>query len=503
MRTFLIAFALSFFFGIGLTWVIRNLAVRWKLYDEPEGRKIHNRPIPRLGGIAVMIAFCVPLIGLAWWDNDIADALFREQGLLVSLIGGGCLIAALGIHDDLKGSRALIKLIGQTTAAMVVFHAGVQIDVVSVPFMGHMTLGVWAFPVTVFWIVLVTNAINLIDGLDGLAGGVAVLAGTTLFVMSLVEGNVVGALLLVSMVGATLGFLRFNWNPASIFLGDTGSLFLGFVLALTSTHSSQKSFTLFSIIAAFVALALPIFDLSMAVVRRYLTGKPVFGADQYHVHHILLRKGLSQKQAALSLLGGATVLGGFALLFIYSSDRISALSIVALAAITIVAIHFLGYVDIIRAGRRSLLFSKIEQAATDRTSAVDAIRSRILEANDEEDLWQLLAPAGEALGLESFRFDLLSTTEDQNLERRTLEWRRSQRDTDQRVHIQTMMRTEYKVQYGKVVFGTLHLEWLSENSIFDPHQHALGRILADAVAQAMCTVRGLAPVRPMRNDLRA
>jgi UDP-GlcNAc:undecaprenyl-phosphate GlcNAc-1-phosphate transferase len=352
-------------------------------------------------------------------------------------------------------------------------------------------------------VVLVTNAINLIDGLDGLAGGVAVLAGTTLFIMSLVEGNVVGALLLISMVGATLGFLRFNWNPASIFLGDTGSLFLGFVLALTSTHSSQKSFTLFSIIAAFVALALPIFDLSMAVVRRYLTGKPVFGADQYHVHHILLRKGMSQRQAAVSLLGGATVLGGFALLFIYSSDRISALSIVALAAITVVAIHFLGYVDIIRAGRRSLLFSKIEQAATDRTAAVDAIRTRILSASDEDDLWRLLAPAGEALGLENFRLDLLSATEEQSMERRTLEWRRTRTSENQQVHIQTMMRTDYTVQYGKVVFGTLHLEWLQENSIFDPHQHVLGRILTDAVAQAICTMRGLAPVHQLRTDLRA
>jgi len=290
MRTFLIAFALSFFFGIGLTWLIRNLAIRWKLYDKPEGRKIHSQPIPRLGGIAVMIAFAIPLLGLALWDNDIADAFFAERGLVISLLAGGGLIAALGIHDDLKGARALTKLIGQITAAMLVFHAGVQIDAVSIPFMGHVTLGVWSFPVTLFWIVLVTNAINLIDGLDGLAAGVTVLAGTTLFVMSLVEGNVVGALLLISLVGATLGFLRFNWNPASIFLGDTGSLFLGFILALTSTHTSQKSFTLFSIVAAFVALALPIFDLSMAVIRRYLTGRPVFGADQYHVHHILLRK---------------------------------------------------------------------------------------------------------------------------------------------------------------------------------------------------------------------
>ena len=501
MRTFLIAFALAFFFGIALTWLIRNLAIRWKLYDQPEGRKIHQQPLPRLGGIAVAIAFSVPILALTLWDNDISAALFAERGLIISLVGGGSLILALGIHDDLKGARALTKLIGQITAAMVVFHAGVQIDVIGIPFAGPVELGAWAFPVTIFWIVLVTNAINLIDGLDGLAGGVAVLAGITLFVMSVVEGNVVGSLLLCSMVGATLGFLRFNWNPASIFLGDTGSLFLGFLLAISSTHGSQKSYTLFSIVAAFVALALPIFDLSMAVIRRYMVGKPVFSADQYHVHHMLLRKGLSQRQTALILLGGATTLGLLALVFIYSSDRISVLSILALATMVIVVTHFLGYAEIIRAGRRSKLFGDLETAARERAAAVDEIRANITTAVDEDALWSLMVPAGTALDLETFRFDVLSHADGIAMERRSLEWKRNRPGKGNSVHIQTLCSAEYVVSSGRVVFGTLHLEWLQENSIFDPHQQALGRILADAVAQAMCTIRGLVPVEE-RKDMR-
>ena len=503
MRTFLIAFALSFFFGIGLTWLIRNLAIRWKLYDQPEGRKIHNQPIPRLGGIAVMISFCIPLLGLAMWDNDIASAFYAEQGLIVSLLAGGGIIGAIGIYDDLKGSRAIIKLCGQIAAAIVVFQAGVQIDVVSIPFAGHLTLGVWAFPVTVFWFVLVTNAVNLIDGLDGLAAGVTVLAGTTLFVMSLVEGNVVGALLLICMVGATLGFLRFNWNPASIFLGDTGSLFLGFILALTSTHSSQKSFTLFSIVAAFVALALPIFDLSMAVIRRYLTGKPVFSADQYHIHHILLRKGLTQRQAALTLLGGATLLGGFALMFIYSSDRISALSIVALAAITVVVIHFLGYVDIIRAGRRRLLFGDIEKQASARTAQIEELRTNMLQSVDEDDLWRRLVPAAQVLQLETFRFEIIGNAAGNSMERRMLEWSRKQSITGGNVNIQTMMRAEYTVSFGNLIFGTLHLEWLHENGVFAPHQYVLGHLLADTMAETLCTMRGLSTQTEQRSDQHA
>ncbi len=491
MRTFLVAFALAFFAGIAFTWLIRNLAIKWKLYDEPAGgRKIHQRPVPRLGGIAVAAACSVPIIGLALWSNDISSALYSEPGLLISLLGGGTLILTLGIYDDLKGSGALIKLIGQITAAMVVFHAGVQINVISVPFMSPLVLGVWSFPITVFWIVLVTNALNLIDGLDGLAAGVAVLAGLTLFVMSLVEGNVVGALLLVSMVGATLGFLRFNWNPASIFLGDTGSLFLGFLLALVSAHGSQKSFALFSIVAAFVALALPIFDLSMAVIRRYLMGTPVFSADQYHVHHLLLRKGLSQRQAALLLLGGATALGAASLIFIYSSDKISALTIVVLALLIGVAIRFLGYTDIIRAGRRTMMFGQLEDAARTRSAEIEAIRTRMLSADNELAIWNVLREAGTSLALEEITLNALHQGE-AGIERKTRSWKRRDGGGQRDVHMQTLVRAEYSVQLGRIAFGTLQLTWFRENGIFDPHQHALGRILADAVAHAVFTQRGL------------
>jgi len=489
MRTFLIAFALAFFAGIVLTWAVRNLAVRWGMYDAPEGgRKIHQRPIPRLGGVAVAIAFFLPIIGLALWSNDISSALFREDGLLISLLGGGSIILAVGIRDDLKGAGALIKFIGQITAAFIVFHAGVQIDVISVPFIGAVKLGVWSFPVTIFWIVLITNALNLIDGLDGLAGGVAVLAGTTLFIMSLIEGDVVGALLLVSMVGATLGFLRFNWNPASIFLGDTGSLFLGFLLATVSAHSSQKSFALFSIVAAFVALALPIFDLSMAVVRRYLMGKPVFSADQYHIHHLLLRKGLSQRQAAWVLLTGTAALGGFALLLIQSSDRISALAIVTLALITFVVIRFLGYAEIIKAGRRTLLFGKIEKDAQGLAEKVEVLRQAVLESEDEDALWRNLQGASTILNLEQLALEVL--VQDQTgLEKKAWVWTRS--ETEEGVHIQTRTNLELPIHSGRLHHGTLRLAWLQENSVFQPHQRALAQVLADTVAHAMFTLRGL------------
>ena len=199
---------------------------------------------------------------------------------------------------------------------------------------------------------------------------------------------------------------------------------------------------------------------------------------------------------------GRRRLGVLALVFIYSSDRISALSIVALATIIAAVIHFLGYADIIRAGRRSKLFGDLETAARERAQSVEDIRANIATAIDEDALWSLMVPAGEALNLETFRFDVLSNTGEGAMERRSLEWKRNRVGEGNSVHIQTLAQAEYTVASGRVVFGTLHLEWLQENSIFDPHQQALGRILADAVAQAMCTVRGLVPIEEQRKGMR-
>ena len=200
------------------------------------------------------------------------------------------------------------------------------------------------------------------------------------------------------------------------------------------------------------------------------------------------------------MLGGATTLGLLALVFIYSSDRISVLSILALATMVIVVTHFLGYAEIIRAGRRSKLFGDLETAARERAAAVDEIRANITTAVDEDALWSLMVPAGTALDLETFRFDVLSHADGIAMERRSLEWKRNRPGEGNSVHIQTLCSAEYVVSSGRVVFGTLHLEWLQENSIFDPHQRT-GPDPRRRGGAAMCTIRGLVPIEE-RKDMR-
>jgi UDP-GlcNAc:undecaprenyl-phosphate/decaprenyl-phosphate GlcNAc-1-phosphate transferase len=491
MRTFMVAFALSFLAALLFTWLARELALRLGLVDAPVGgRKIHQRPIPRTGGIAVAAAFFLPLLGLTLYNNDISTALLRDVALLKGLLVGAGIILAVGIVDDIKNTPAILKLVGQIAVGLALWWAGIRIEVLTIPFAGVVHLGVLSLPLSVFWVVLVVNALNLIDGMDGLASGVAVLAGGTLFVMSVVEGNVLGALLLAAMVGATLGFMLFNFNPASIFLGDTGSLFLGFILALASTHSSQKSYTLFSIVAAFMALGLPIFDLAMAVVRRGLTGKPLFSADQHHVHHLLLRRGLSQRQSAALLFLAAGALGALALLFVYSSNWASALTLVVLATIIGVSIHVLGYGEIIRSGRRRMLMGDLVAAAEDRASRVDTLRLELMEAHSLDELWERVHRAADALGLEELRLTVHMGA-DGGSEQRDYRWTRAGGAADAQVHIQGLQVRDFPVHLARHELGLLQLSWLTERALFEPLQMALGRIVADSVAHAVLDQRGL------------
>lgn len=385
MRTYLIACTLSLIISLILTPLLRDFAIRMNWVDLPDDRKIHKDPIPRIGGIAILIAASVPLLGMAFWTNRLSRMFLQDTNLIWSLVCGGGIIAIVGILDDLFNIRARYKLLGQIGAGLVVFSFGMKISCISLPFLGVVCFPEWlSLVITVFWVTLVINAINLIDGMDGLAGSVVILAGVSLFMMSIMEENLLAALLLISFVGGTIGFLVYNLNPASVFLGDTGSMSLGFVLSLTAIHSSQKSYTIFSMIAAIMVLGLPIFDLSMAIVRRFLSGKPIFGADQYHIHHILLRKGFSQKQSVLLLFTFALVLELLAFLSIYADDQLAALSILAIIPLGAVSMRFLGYGSIISSSRKQKVVEVMQKEANEQIIFVEDWCRRIEDASWEE-----------------------------------------------------------------------------------------------------------------------
>ncbi|MEM7610002.1 MAG: MraY family glycosyltransferase, partial [Myxococcota bacterium] len=239
--------------------------------------------------------------------SSMGQRLFEQPWLVFGLVMGGGAAAILGALDDLRGVRALHKLGTQTAIAGLAYAAGFRIDAVALPWVGAVELGVLAIPATMLWFVAVMNAVNLIDGLDGLAAGIAFIACISNFVVGWMNDALLVVLLSAALAGAVLGFLIYNFNPASIFMGDTGSLFLGFVLAATSLlGSSIKSSTTVSLLVPILALGVPIMDTLFAMVRRWLERRPIFAPDRGHIHHKLLDLGLTHRRAVLTLYAVST-----------------------------------------------------------------------------------------------------------------------------------------------------------------------------------------------------
>jgi UDP-GlcNAc:undecaprenyl-phosphate GlcNAc-1-phosphate transferase len=276
MERYLIAFAASLLISFFITPYIKKLAVGVGAMDIPkDDRRVHRKPIPRLGGLAIYIAFTVIVLIMIPFNTKLA-------GMLV----GATMIVALGIIDDIRPLPAKVKLPVQVLAAIVVVCSGVKVEWVTNPFDsvdGMSYLGLWSYPITVFWIVGVTNTLNLIDGLDGLAAGTATIASVSLMVVSVINGHGAVAVYTAALAGAAFGFLPHNFNPAKIFMGDTGSTFLGFVLAAISIEGAIKGAATLAIAIPLLALGLPIFDTAFAIIRRAVNGKPIMEADKGHL----------------------------------------------------------------------------------------------------------------------------------------------------------------------------------------------------------------------------
>ena len=285
------------------TPVVKNLAVRIGAVDVPrDGRRMHDHPIPRMGGLAIFFGFLLSVV--VFMDLD---------GQMRGMLLGAAIIVVLGIFDDIYSLRAMFKFVVQIIAALVAALSGNVIEIVSNPNVFssdlYWDLGWLAVPVTVVWIVAITNAVNLIDGLDGLACGVSAISSMTLLVISLAISDGPVAVLMAALTGACLGFLPYNMNPAKIFMGDTGSTFLGFILAVVSIQGLFKLYTIISFAVPFLMLGLPIFDTCFAFIRRIAHGQSPMHADRSHVHHRLIDMGLNQKQAVAVLYIISAILG--------------------------------------------------------------------------------------------------------------------------------------------------------------------------------------------------
>jgi UDP-GlcNAc:undecaprenyl-phosphate GlcNAc-1-phosphate transferase len=335
--TFVIALAVSFF----LTPVMRKIALRKGIVNRPGGRKVHKKPIPYLGGVAIYLAFISAL-----FFASCLEKLLRSE-YLTGLFLGGTFIVVIGLFDDIKGVRPSFKFLGQILAASILFKYGFRIEFITNPFLGgtiHFPLAL-SFLITLLWIVALTNAINLIDGLDGLAAGLVIIASSVLFLVTLGRPDPITTFLCVIIMGSSLGFLRYNFYPARIFMGDAGSMLLGFALAAMGTIGIGKGVTAVTLMVPIVALGIPIYDTSLAIFRRLMGKKSIFIADKKHLHHRLLDMGLSHRQVVLLLYFVSIYLGIMGYLFVLTSPKYAFILLILLGMGVFAGMRTLGFIE--------------------------------------------------------------------------------------------------------------------------------------------------------------
>ena len=334
---------LAFMIALGMALIITPgviaFARRTGALDKPDARKVHARPIPRIGGIGIYAAFMVSILVQLLFVDLTPEYMMSLIGLMV----GGTIVVAIGIIDDYCDLPAKVKLLGQIIAAAVLVVAfDVRIDFITDPLGDFIYLEWFAIPATIFWVVGLTNTVNLIDGLDGLAAGVSSIAAVTIFLVAMEEGIPFVAMLTAALAGAAVGFLYYNFNPARIFMGDTGSMFLGFMLAGISVVGAVKSAATIALIVPILALGLPILDTTFAIVRRARNHRPIFKPDKGHLHHRLLAHGFTQKQAVLLMYVVSGLFGLCALALTVVSPQAATLIILIVAAAVFIGARKLG-----------------------------------------------------------------------------------------------------------------------------------------------------------------
>ncbi|KMY55551.1 UDP-phosphate N-acetylglucosaminyl 1-phosphate transferase [Bacillus sp. FJAT-27231] len=299
-----LVFAICVLLSLVITPLVKKMAIAVGAVDKPNHRKVHEKIMPRMGGLAIFISFMIGLF------------LLKPQSPFNSaIVVGGFIIIVTGMLDDRFELSAKAKLGGQLLAALiVVLYGGVKMEFITLPFGGEMEFGFLSVPLTILWIVGITNAINLIDGLDGLAAGVSSIALLTISLMAFMKGDVYVMSVALLVLGSTLGFLRYNFHPAKIFMGDTGALFLGYIIAVLSLLGF-KNITVISLIIPIIILGVPISDTFFAIIRRKVNKQPLSAPDKSHLHHCLLRMGYTHKQVVIIIYAIASMFGLAAVIF--------------------------------------------------------------------------------------------------------------------------------------------------------------------------------------------
>ena len=455
-----------------LTPAVIRIAQKFNLVDKPSARKIHSIPVPRIGGVAIFLAFLLGGASCFFYKTDITLAVFQDSRIMW-LGFGSLVIFGLGFIDDLWRLGYIAKFSVQILGGIIAYSGGFRIEFITfLPQYSLAQIGL-SLPITVFWVVLVINAINLIDGLDGLAAGVGFLVCMVLIILSLLGGRYIPAAVLASLAGSLLGFLVFNSNPASIFMGDSGSYFIGFILAAVSMMGAIKGQTAASILIPMIALGLPLMETVWSTIRRFIFGQKLFSPDRDHIHHRLIALGLSQRRVVIILYGITVLMGGMSIALVYTHNNRNALLLLLFAAGVIVGMQKLGYFDFFHRGGFGYWLKDVSDEtgiSLERRSFLK-FQMAIQNSKDFANMWENLVKAVQWL-----KFDLVELRMEniQNLRSRFFWWNK-QRDEDGDddwnlfLGRETLMKLELPLtSTRKGTYGTL---WLVKDLKRDPLSH--------------------------------
>lgn len=387
----------AFLISVVLSPICRDIFRSYGVVDQPDqGRKVHRYPIPRVGGIAIAVAYLAAYLVVR---PDEGSPLAQQLSLVWKLLPGAALVFALGLLDDLFSLRAWHKLIGQVAAAGLAYWGGVRILYIA----GASTDAWWNLPLTVLWLLACMNAFNLVDGLDGLAAGVGLFATLTVFAAAMMQHNMVLAVATFPLAGALLGFLCYNFNPATIFLGDSGSLLIGFLLGCYAVIWGNKSATLIGMTAPLMALSIPLLDVALAILRRFLRHQPIFAADRGHIHHRLLDRGLTPRRVVLILYGICGLAAAFSLLQGAMHSYTGAL-ILLFGVFVLLGIQYLGYAEFNLAGR--LLFGGELQRTVSAQMDLRKFEAALIAATTPSACWEVVREGCVKFGFRQVRLNL-------------------------------------------------------------------------------------------------
>ncbi|HZR56202.1 MAG TPA: MraY family glycosyltransferase [Terriglobales bacterium] len=340
-------FAASLLLSFILTRYIRDLAsTRGWVAIPGSDRHLHRMPLPRLGGVAIFLAFLftsILALLLSHYSTHVRFGFSRRS--LLTIMAAGFLIFLLGVYDDIRTAGPYVKFSVQAIAATMLYAGNLRILNLPVLFGSHHFSSLVGLPLTILWVLAITNAFNLIDGLDGLAAGSALFSTIVVFTVALLSHSSLISLLTLSLAGAILGFLRFNFNPATIFLGDCGSLFIGFMLSALALLGAQKSPTIIAVAIPVVSFGLPILETTLSVIRRFISGRPVFTADREHIHHKLLQLGFSHRQVVITLYAVSALFALLSLFLLWPTGSTLGLVLAVVGTGIWMGVQHLGYLE--------------------------------------------------------------------------------------------------------------------------------------------------------------